>query len=145
MKEGNKKSMRRFKKMGDKENKVEVVKEILRRSKEEGISIMKLCDEYGMNRTTFYRTLNKLKEENKEIEGQLSLVDDGETSKEVNADKQVFDKSKRVKKTFELYKQVDWAIKLEALRQGKKVVDFVNEVLWNAVSQETREETLKRF
>lgn len=145
MKEGNKKSMRRFKKMGDKENKVEVVKEILRRSKEEGISIMKLCDEYGMNRTTFYRTLNKLKEENKEIEGQLSLVDDGKTSKEVNADKQVFDKSKRVKKTFELYKQVDWAIKLEAIRQGKKVVDFVNEVLWNAVSQETREETLKRF
>lgn len=113
--------------MGNEKNKLDIVKEILERSKSEKKSISELCKEYGIDRTTFYRNLKKLES------GKIQ-----EKQKTSETEKQVFSKSKKVKRTFELLEEVEKAIRIEAALQGKKIVDFVNEALWQAVSEQAK-------
>jgi hypothetical protein len=135
------------------EDRLEIAKKILRENAETGESLVKLCQKYNFSRNILYDLKAKAEEELRNegvIAGQLDISNFAKEAsnleKEVKnkivktskLDKQVFDKNNRVKKTFELYEQVEKGIKIEAARQGLKVVDFVNEVLWSAISDEVK-------
>lgn len=135
------------------DERLEIVKRILQENAETGESFVKLCQKYNFSRNIFYHLKAKAEEELKNegvIEGQMDISNfTEETSnsekqginksiKTSKSNKQVFDKNNRVKKTFELYEQVEKAIKIEAAKQGLKVVDFVNKALWQAISDEVK-------
>jgi predicted DNA binding CopG/RHH family protein len=135
------------------DERLEIAKKILQENAETGESFVKLCQKYNFSRNIFYDLRVKAEEDLKNegmIEEQTNISNFteetsnsekqgiNESIKTSKPNKQVFDKSKGVKKTFKLYEQVEKAIKIEAAKQGLKVVDFVNKALWQAISDEVK-------
>lgn len=123
----------------------EILKDIIRRYNNKEGNIKDLLTDYeDYSKDKFYRDLKKngiVKDKERDIyiyegiDGQIDLLEEEE--KEIPEPKPKADTRK--KKTFEIDESIEPYIKAEAIKQGVTLNDWVNDTLWKAISDSTKE------